>query len=106
MTFRTLVILAGLVSVPNLAHATEQKIVFVVESIKYAKDTGSERCQNACSYKNTKPDLESLMNDSWKIVTSTSKEIIARDYESWRSAGIGSSYGCTCIGIQYVLQRD
>lgn len=84
--------------------ASEQKIIFNIESITYAQDTGYKGCQELCAYKHSDPDVNSILNNGWRIINSSPKESIAENYR--KSAGLNIYYGCTCVGTQYVLQKD
>jgi len=100
--------IAGSLFFSSILYAAEQKIVFAGESIKHAKDTKSDSCQRMCAGKESKPGVDALLTDGWKIVTSSPKEIIAYDYEVWQASPSSRvlSWGCTCIGTQHVLQKD
>ena len=86
----------------TLSHAAEQKIIFNAESVRYK--SGTDNCQEICGRKSD-PPAESFMKDGWKIISSGQKEIIGSEY--WYTpCSTCEPHGCTCIGTQYVLQKD
>lgn len=88
----------------TLVHAVEKKIIFNTESLKFESGTGSERCRDKCS-RRSGPDAKSLVSEGWKVVSSSSKEVIAEQY--WYAPCNGCQpHGCICIGTEYVLQKD
>ncbi|MRR53280.1 MAG: hypothetical protein EG822_02040 [Deltaproteobacteria bacterium] len=87
-----------------VAQAAEQKIVFNTESIEYKSGTGPMRCQEICD-KKSGTDLTALLSDGWKIVSSTAKKVIGEQYR-YVPCPTCSPHGCTCIGTEYLLQRD
>lgn len=85
-------------------HAVEKKIIFNTGSLKYESGTGSERCRDKCG-RRSGPDAKSLLSEGWKIVSSSSKEVIAEQY--WYAPCNGClPHGCICIGTEYVLEKD
>jgi hypothetical protein len=88
----------------TLLHAAEQKIIFNAERIKYESGTAAKQCQDKCSRRSA-PDAQSLFSEGWKIVSSSPKEVIAENY--WYTpCNTCQPHGCTCIGTEYILQRD
>ena len=88
----------------TLLHAAEQKIIFNAEKIEYKSGTSSMRCQDICS-RRSGPDAKSLLSEGWEIVNSSPKEVIAENY--WYTpCNTCQPHGCTCIGTEYILQRD
>ena len=88
----------------NLLHAAEQKIIFNNEKIEYKSGTSSKKCQDICS-RRSGPDAKSLLSEGWKIVTSSPKEVIGEYY--WYTPCNGCEpHGCTCIGTEFILQKD
>lgn len=88
----------------TLLHAAERKITFNNEKIVYKSGTSSKKCQDICSRKSG-PDAKSLLSEGWKIVSSSPKEVIGEYY--WYTPCNGCQpHGCTCIGTEYILQRD
>ncbi len=88
----------------NLLHAAEQKIIFNTEKIEYKSGTSSKKCQDICS-RRSGPDAKSLLSEGWKIVTSSPKEVIGEYY--WYTPCNGCEpHGCTCIGTEFILQKD
>jgi hypothetical protein len=88
----------------TLLQAAEQKIIFNTEKIEYKSGTSSKKCQDTCSRKSG-PDAKSLLSEGWEIVTSTPKEVIGEYY--WYTPCNGCEpHGCTCIGTEYILQKD
>ena len=85
-------------------QAAEQKIIFNTEKIKHESGTSSKRCQDICS-RRSGPDAKSLLSGGWKIVSSSPKEVIGEGY--WYAPCNGCEpHGCTCIGTEYILQKD
>jgi len=88
----------------TLLQAAEQKILFNTEKIEYKSGTSSKRCQDICS-RRSGPDAKSLLSGGWKIVNSSPKEVIGEYY--WYTPCNGCQpHGCTCIGTEYILQKD
>jgi hypothetical protein len=88
----------------TLLHAAEQKIIFNAERIKFESGTAAKQCQDKCSRKSG-PDVQSLLSEGWKIVSSAPKEIIGENY--WYTpCNTCQPHGCTCIGTEFILQRD
>jgi hypothetical protein len=85
-------------------HAAEQKIIFNTERIKYESGTAAKMCQDKCTRKSG-PDAKSLLAEGWKIVSSSPKEVIAETYK-YTPCNTCSPHGCTCLGTEYILQRD
>jgi hypothetical protein len=105
---KTALCLAGISSLllftATLLHAAEQKIIFNAERIKYESGTAAKQCQDKCS-RRSGPDANSLLSGGWKIVSSSPKEVIAENY--WYTpCNNCQPHGCTCIGTEYILQRD
>jgi hypothetical protein len=97
-------ILLVLLSTATLLHAAEQKIVFNTESLDYESGTNAKKCQEMCR-KRSGPDARSLFSEGWKIISSSPKEVIGEEY--WYvPCNSCEPHGCTCIGTEYVLQRD
>lgn len=91
-------------SIATLLQAAEQKIVFNSESIEYKSGTGSTRCQDKCN-RRSGPDIKSLLSAGWKIVRSSSKKVVGEDY--WYvPCNACEPHGCTCLGTEYLLQKD
>ncbi len=85
-------------------NAAEKRTIFNTESVKYESGTGSERCRDKCS-RRSGPDVKSLLFDGWKIVSSSSKEVIAEQY--WYTpCNNCAPHGCICKGTEYILQKD
>ncbi len=84
--------------------AWEQKTTFNTESVKFESGTGQERCQDRCS-RRSGPGVESFLSQGWRITSSSPKEIIGEDYYYIPSNTI-QPRGCTCIGTEYVLERN
>jgi hypothetical protein len=88
----------------TLVEAGEQKIIFNTESIEYKSGTSPKKCQDMCS-KRSGPDAKLFLADGWKIVNSSPKIEIAEQY--WYvPCNSCEPHGCTCIGTEYVLQKD
>ncbi len=88
----------------TLLQAAEQKIIFNTEKIEHKSGTNSKKCQDICSRKSD-PDAKSLLSEGWKIVTSSPKEVVGEYY--WYTPCRGCEpHGCTCIGTEYILQKD
>jgi hypothetical protein len=88
----------------TLLHAAEQKIIFNAERIKFESGTTAKQCQDKCS-RRSGPDAQSFLSEGWKIVSSSPKEVIAENY--WYTpCNTCQPHGCTCIGTEYILQRD
>lgn len=88
----------------TLVQAAEQIIVFNTERIEYKSGTSSKRCQDMCN-KRSGQDATYLFADGWKVVNSSSKEVIAEKY--WYvPCNTCEPHGCTCIGTEYLLERD
>jgi len=87
-----------------VAQAAEQKFIFTTESIEYKSGTGPKRCQDICN-KKSGPDLTALLSEGWKIVSSSPKKVIGEQYR-YVPCPTCSPHGCTCIGTEYLLQRD
>jgi hypothetical protein len=86
------------------AYAVEKKILFNTESIKHESGTGAEWCQDKCS-RRSGPDVKSLLSEGWKIVSSSSKEVIGEQY--WYvPCNTCSPHGCICIGTEFILEKD
>ena len=105
---KTAVCLAFIASVFlfTAAHvlAAEQKIIFNTESIEYKPGTGAKRCQAMCS-KRSGPDITSQLSEGWKIVSSSPKIVIGEQYR-YVPCPTCEPHGCTCIGTEYLLQKD
>jgi hypothetical protein len=105
---KTALCLAGISSIllftATLLHAAEQKIIFNAERIKFESGTASKQCQDKCN-RRSGPEAQSLLSEGWKIVSSSPKEVIAENY--WYTpCNTCAPHGCTCIGTEYILQRD
>jgi hypothetical protein len=99
--FITLIICSLFAS--SVSFATEQKVLFNVESIRYQPGTGN--CQSICNSKYNDPPLKTMLDQGWRIISSSPKEAIGSNY--WfLPAKYGRSHKCTCIGTQYILQKD
>ena len=104
-TLRCLVCIpALLLFTASLAHAAENKTIFNNERVKYESGTGAERCQDKCRGKSS-PDVRSFVAAGWKIVSSSSKELIGEHYYHV-PCNTCKPHGCTCIGTEYVLQKE
>jgi len=108
MTVHKLIVLfvAGSLFVATAAFA-EQKIIFKVDSFKLrGSRTTSDRCQSACNAKyGYDGDVDTMIKEGWRIVSSNSKEAVG--IEDWSpDPSIPITRGCTCLGTQYVLQKD
>ncbi len=88
----------------TLAHAAEKKTVFNTESIKYESGTGAERCQDKCRSKSG-PDVRSFVSAGWQIISSSSKEVTGEHYYLV-PCNTCKPHGCTCIGTEYILQKE
>jgi hypothetical protein len=84
--------------------AWEQKTTFNTENIKFESGTGKVRCQDRCMRKSG-PGVESLLSQGWRIISSAPKEITGEDYY-YIPSNASNPRGCTCIGTEYVLERD
>jgi len=93
-----------LLSSTSLVPAVENKALFNTESIKYESGTGAERCQDRCSSKSG-PDVRSFLAAGWKIVSSSSKEVIGEHYYRI-PCNTCKPHGCICIGTEYILQKE
>ena len=89
----------------NISLAADQKIIFNVESISYKSGTGADDCQYACERYDRDPPLNELRAQGWRIISSSPKEVIGRDYRYFEYLD-SKPHGCTCKGTQYVLQKD
>jgi len=88
----------------TLVQAAEQKIVFNTKKIEYKSGTSSKRCQDMCN-KRSGQDATYLLADGWKVVNTSPKEVIAEKY--WYvPCNACEPHGCTCIGTEYLLERD
>lgn len=85
----------------NISSAAKQKMLFNVESISYRRDSAYS-CQRDCATKYNDPPLEKMLNEGWRIVSSSPKEAIGED----DYVNSNFAHGCTCKGTQYVLQKD
>ena len=95
---------AVLLCLASLVQAAEQKSIFNTESIEYKSGTGSKRCQEKCTRKSG-PDIQSLLSEGWKIVSSSRKKVVEEEY--WYvPCNTCEPHGCNCIGTEYVLQKD
>lgn len=91
--------------VTNISLAgAEQRMLFNVESISFESGTGSYECQAACKAKYNDPPLEQMLAEGWRIASSSPKEAIGINY--WYEASSNRTYGCTCKGTHYVLQKS
>ncbi|NVN92889.1 MAG: hypothetical protein HXX11_20155 [Desulfuromonadales bacterium] len=88
----------------TLLQAVEHNIVFNTERIEHKSGTSSERCQELCR-KRSGPDVKELRTDGWIMVSSSSKEAIGERY-SYTPCNTCEPHGCTCIGTEYILQRE
>lgn len=86
--------------------SAEQKIVWAVDSYKLRGKTTEEKCQRACNYsKFNAGRVEPLLAEGWKVVSSSSKEIVCID--DWSALPTTPIVmGCTGIGTQYILQKE
>ena len=84
--------------------AAESKTVFNTGKIEYEAGTGAERCRDKC-WKKSGPDVQSLLSEGWKVVSSSPKEVIGEHY-SFVPCNTCKPHGCVCIGTEYLLQRD
>ena len=89
----------------NVSLAAEQKMLFNVESISYKSGTGADECQSSCSTRYYDPPLKEMIAQGWRIISSSPKEAIGSRYYYFDYPG-SKPHGCTCIGTQYVLQKD
>ena len=96
----------GSLFVANIAFATEQKVVFNIDSFKIrGSKTTTEKCESACRAKFGEGKIEPLLASGWKIVSFTSKEAICID--DWAVfQGEPLVQGCSGTGTQFVLQKD
>jgi hypothetical protein len=83
--------------------SAEQKIIFKVESISYKSGTGSDFCQGICDLKQDRSSIDEMLSQGWRIISSSPKEVIGDRYHYYKHI---EPTGCTCIGNQYVLQKD
>jgi len=94
----------------------EQKILFNANQVFYGTTTGSQECQRLCS--SHVNDIKQYMNDGWRVISSTSKELVAQAFEEGvtqrlRRDSFGElvkydvpySFGCKCIGTEYIIER-
>jgi hypothetical protein len=74
--------------------ASEQKLLFCVETVSYSDDPSI--CEMACSREgNVNPNcLSNEMTIGWRVVTATQKKVPT------------SLSGCSCGGVQYVVTRE
>ena len=93
----------GSLFVASLSHAAEQKILFKADSIKYRSGTGESVCQERCDRRSK--DINALISNGWRIVSSSPKDVIAAEY-AYVSCSTCKPLGCTCVGTEYVLQKD
>ncbi len=84
--------------------AWEQKTTFNTENIKFESGTGKVRCQDRCMRKSG-PGVETFLSQGWRIISSAPKEITGEDYY-FIPSNASNPRGCTCIGTEYVLERD
>ena len=88
----------------TLLPAAEQNIIFITEKFEHKSGTSSKKCQDMCSRKSG-PEIKSLLSEGWKIANSSPKEVIGEHY--WFTPCNGCEpHGCTCIGTEYLLQKD
>ena len=95
---------AGSLFVTNVAMAAEQKVIFELESTK-ARGSSQHTCAIECENfpKAGKfPKVAEMMKAGWRIISSSPKEVIQEDYRTV----VDLVYGCTCVGTQYVLQKE
>jgi hypothetical protein len=95
---------SALLFTATLVQAAEQRILFNTENIEYKSGTGPKRCQAMCS-KRSGPDANSLLSEGWKIVSSSPKKVIGEQYR-YVPCPTCEPHGCTCIGTEYLLQKD
>jgi len=94
----------------------EQKIIFSADQVFYGTSTGLQQCQKQCSSHSN--DVKQFMNDGWRVISSTSKELVVEDFKKgvipsfrWGAAGEKEeparpySYGCKCIGTEYIIEK-
>lgn len=91
----------GVLFNPNISTAVEQKILFNVESVRYKADS-APYCQGICLEEYTDPPIEKMLKQGWRIISSSPKEALGSPYEYTGTR----AYGCTCVGTQYILQKD
>ncbi|MHC1699053.1 MAG: hypothetical protein AB9919_13540 [Geobacteraceae bacterium] len=97
-------ILSLLLFTTTFGRAAEKKIIFNTESIEYKSGTGPKRCQDLCN-KRSGPDANSLVLEGWKIVNSSPQKVVGEQYR-YVPCPTCSPHGCTCIGTEYLLQKD
>ena len=101
----------GLFFVANISNASEQRRIFNPESYRYEGSTGTNSCKSSCERESGIP-IDSMISSGWRIVSSSPQEVIAQRYDRWNGGifpGAGymapHSYGCTCVGTQYVIEK-
>ena len=99
---KLLILIGCCLLLPNTLQASDQKVVFCVESVNYKSGTGADACQGACNANYGSLQIDSVLSDGWKIVSSSPKEASGIDC----SLSGNSGCGCTCVGTQYVIQKD
>lgn len=100
MSVRTLFVTLTVGSfISNIALAAEQKILFNYDHVKFK---GYTVCDIYCGQKYTDPPVSNMIKEGWKIVSSSPKEAIGKDT---RIIG-DETFSCSCVGTQYVLQKD
>lgn len=79
----------------------QQKIVYTVDSMKYKNEFLTQlACEKACN--NASDSVQSYLSDGWRIVASSPKQMPGlMAFES-----SVTSDGCTCIGTEYVLEKE
>lgn len=80
----------------------EQAFVFKLDSIRVRPERKADACQIQCSFTDSLvpyslPPLEERLKLGWKVVSTTAKTILAQG---------NSDYTCTCVGTEYVLQKE
>ncbi|MDD2734567.1 MAG: hypothetical protein PHF56_11550 [Desulfuromonadaceae bacterium] len=113
MQIKTIIYIAlCLVFFTNMASASEQKRIYNSTSFNAAPDSMSY-CGSLCESKDAA--IDTFLASGWKIVSSSQKEIVAQNYESFpfkRRVGIWDQdqppryIGCTCKGTEYVIEKN
>ena len=91
-------------SIVSIAWASEQKVIFELESTK-SRGVSRHTCDSECTIIpkiGRFPKASELLKDGWRIISSSPKEVIQVDYTTVADL----TTGCTCVGTQYVMQKD
>lgn len=94
------------------SQAAEQKRVFNLESCEHETSTGAYDCENKCKALSDVPAAD-MTSSGWKILSSAKKEVIAIKRDKWPGGDVGYgrgylapyTFGCTCKGTEYVIEK-